>query len=217
MKIVIQCAGSKHEGAGHHKDNSRLEVIFVAHPEKFPRSNSTYRPCHPDAEIGNGLGTWRERLIRYNRQGTNPNNLYRAGDLYTHPVYRELVDRYGWENVFILSAGWGLIRSDFLIPPYDITFSNQGKPWSRRGPHDAFQDFNQLQDIEPVPDESIYFFGGQSYLPLYYSLTESRRARKVIYCSSPGSRQGYEYIHYRGFYNWHYSCAKDFMEGKVPM
>lgn len=215
MKIVIQCAKSKQEGACHLKENSRFEVIFVAHPEKYPRSNSTYRPCHPDAEIGNGLGTWRDRLIRYNLQGTNPKNLYRAAGLYRHRVYIELVDQYGWGNVFILSAGWGLIHSDYLTPNYDITFSNQGDPWSKRGPNDHFDDFNHLQ---VDPGEAIYFFGGQSYLPLYYLLTQSLEARKVIYHTQedPDMRQGYEYIRYPRSTNWHYSCARDFMKGKVP-
>ena len=50
-------------------------------------------------------------LIRYNRQGLNPDGLFRGAELYKPPVYRALVERSGWQNVFILSAGWGLIRS----------------------------------------------------------------------------------------------------------
>ena len=39
--------------------------------------------------------------------------------LYANPVYERLVDKLGVANVYILSAGWGLIRADFLTPSYD--------------------------------------------------------------------------------------------------
>lgn len=218
MRIVIQCAGKKHESAGRLKDASGVRVAFVAHPEKCAQTESSLRYYRPDDEVGAGLGTWREYLARYNQQSLNPDGLFRAAELYKRTVYQALVERYGWQNVFILSAGWGLIRSDFLTPYYDITFSNQGNPWSKRGPRDRFQDFNHLQDNGISPDETVYFFGGKGYLSLYYFLTQSIAARKVIYHSQDSltHRQGYEYFPYRNFTNWHYSCAQAFMEDKVP-
>jgi hypothetical protein len=221
MRIVIQCAGKKHENAGWLKDASGVRILFVAHPGKCTMAGSSHRCCRPDDQVGAGLGTWREHLNHYNEQNLNPDGLCRAANLYkprVDKVYTALVDRYGWENVFILSAGWGLIRSDFLTPYYDITFKNQCKPWSRRGSRDRFQDFHHLQDSGISPDETIYFFGGKDYLPLFYALTQSIAARKVIYYAqdNPDRCPGYEYFSYPRSTNWHYSCVRDFMECKVP-
>jgi len=139
--------------------------------------------------------------------------------LYRPSIYKALVEKYGAQNVFILSAGWGLVRSDFLIPYYDITFSNQGKPHSKRSPHDLFEDFNQLRDTDIHSDETIYFFGGQAYLPLFCNLTQNITARKVIYHSkgSVYQLQGYECIpSCRSYTNWPYQCAQDFIDDRIP-
>lgn len=214
MKLVIQCACRKYENAGRLRNLLGEQVVFVAHPEKCAQSPYPLC-CKPDDEITPGRGTWREFLIQYNQQGSNPEGLFKAADLYKPSIYHDLVVQYGWQNVFILSAGWGLIRSDYLIPYYDITFSNQGKLWSKRGPSDGFHDFNQLTESSVLSDETVYFFGGNDYLPLYYSMTQNLAARKVIY-GRTGHREGYEYVPYRSYTNWHYSCAKDFIEDRVP-
>jgi len=214
MKIVIQCAGKKRQDAGRLTTPAGKEVIFVAHPEKCP--DPAYF-CRPDDRIDSDHGTWREYLRSYNQSGVNPNKLCRARELYLPQIYRALVDKYGWQSVFILSAGWGLVRSDFLIPYYDITFSNRGKPESKRKPRDQFDDFNQLEDCIAQNDETIFFFGGQDYLSLYLKLTRGLAARKVIFHSQGNGYQieGYECIPYQGYTNWHYSCARDFMEGRI--
>jgi hypothetical protein len=64
-----------------------------------------------------------------------------AWQLYDRPVYRELVHALGAENVFILSAGWGLLSADFLTPNYDITFSKTAKRYKRRRVRDRYRDF----------------------------------------------------------------------------
>jgi len=214
MKIVIQCAGWKNENAGRLAKLSGEKVLFVAHPEKCIQQANCYRP---DDNIDGADSTWRDYLKLYNQKGLNPDNLCYAWKLYRPPIYKALVEKYGAQNVFVLSAGWGLIRSDFLTPYYDITFSNQGKPYSKRRPSDWFKDFNQLQDSDIHADETIYFFGGQEYLPLYRSLTQNIVARKVVYHSQGGTYQpqGYESIPYRSYTNWHYSCAQDFIDGRV--
>jgi hypothetical protein len=43
------------------------------------------------------------------------------------------VDRFGLENVYVLSASWGLIRADFLTPYYDITFSSSADAYKIKG------------------------------------------------------------------------------------
>jgi len=214
MKIVIQCAGRKFENAGRLTTLSGEKVLFVAHPEKYTGWDKC---CRPDSIRDGTDGTWREYLKSYNQQGSDPNNLFPAGDLYKPSIYKALVEKYDAENVFILSAGWGLIRSDFLIPLYDITFSNQGEPYSKRGPRDQFEDFNQLSEGSILPDETIYFFGGQAYLPLYCNLTKNITARKVIYHSQGDAYQiqGYECIHFGNYTNWHYVCAQNFIDDKI--
>ncbi len=221
-KIVIQCAGSKYVNAGRLTTISGEEVHFVAHPERYTQQDKCYKP--DDIREGTS-STWREYLELYNHKGSNPDQLYKAGDLYKAPIYRALMRKFGANNVFILSAGWGLIRSDYLLPYYDITFSNQGEPYSKRGSRDRFDDFNQLYDVDIRPNESIYFFGGLSYLALYFKLTRNFAARKVIYHAHKGetynkaATQVRDYVFipspYPGSQNWHYKCAEGFINGEV--
>jgi len=213
IKVVIQCAGSKYENAGRLTTLSGEKVLFAAQPERYNLQGKCFRP--DDIREGT-VFTWRAYLDLYNQQGSNPNHLFPAGELYKAPVYKALIRKLGATNVFILSAGWGLVRSDYLLPYYDITFSNQGMPYSKRRPSDRFEDFNQLSDVSVQPDETIYFFGGQSYLPLYLKLTRNITARKIIYHSQSETFhiQGYVCISYPGFTNWHYKCAQDFIDGR---
>jgi len=217
MKIVIQCAGRKAKGAGKLTTPAGEDVLFVAHPPAQQSPGTQY--CHPDALIpGEGI-TWREHLLQYNlaQDHTNPNALCPAALLYRPAVYKALIANYSWSNVFILSAGWGLIRSNFLTPDYNVTFSNQAETPSKRKKHDAFDDFNHLKTSALDNNETICFFGGKDYLDLYYKLTADIAARKIIYHSHTIQQQqpGYDYIAYRRFTNWHYSCVADFMRGDL--
>jgi hypothetical protein len=217
MKIVIQCCHGKHESAGTFTNADGKKVLFVAHPELCTQPVHTFVRCRPDDAKDNWRGSWRDYLAEYNQLDSNPNGLFQATNLYKPAVYQALVEQYGWQNVFILSAGWGLIRADYLIPYYDITFSAQAEPCNRRRRSDIYRDFNHLLDCSVQFDESIYFFGGKDYLLLYYSLTQHIVARKVIYHSQsqPERRQGYEYIPYPPSTNWHYRCAQDFIAGRI--
>ena len=142
MKIVIQCSGSKAKTAGsfHHDGKP---VAFVAHPELLPSTSESWF-ARPDDAIPGRTTTWREHLAAYNNAGTNPDRLARAGSLYSPSAYRSALNAVGSEKLYILSAGWGLVRSDYFLPRYDITFSSQADPWQRRRSRDVFHDFNQL-------------------------------------------------------------------------
>ena len=214
MKVVIQCAGSKRGRCWTWQGKS---LQFVAHPELCaPSEDCLY--VRPDDSIPGYGHTWREGLGSYNGLGTNPDGLSRAADLYKRNEYRALADAFGWENTFILSAGWGLVRSDFLLPSYDITFSGKA-PCIKRTANDDYADYNQLASVETATDETIYFFGGISYLSLYYDLTRFLPRRKVVYFTAKKTprKQGYHYIRYgKPFTNWHYRCATDFIYGKIP-
>jgi len=217
MKIVIQCAQTKHQAAGTFSNVSGQKVCFVPKPEQCSVSLPQSISCRPDEEIGYKPGTWRELLVRYNRLNSNPNALFRAADLYRPRIYQSLVAQYSWKNVFILSAGWGLVRADYLIPTYDITFSAQASPCKRRSQMDFYEDFRHLQDHGVSPDETIYFFGGKDYLALFHLLTQDITTAKTVYYAGKISEKhdGYHYVQYKRFTNWHYACAREFMEGKL--
>ncbi len=216
MKVVIQCCATKNGLAESFGVNGR-RVKFVAHPEYYPEANA-HDLFRPDDLIPSTQTTWREHLLTYNGRGDNPDRLLRAGSLYSPPTYRTLLHSVGAENLYILSAGWGLVRSDFLLPDYDITFSSQAKPWKRRTKRDVFCDFAHLTQVDIARNEAVYFFGGKEYLPLYYRLTRSLFARKVVYFASTRiiTEGAFEYIGYGSAgTNWHYRCVSDFLAGRI--
>lgn len=216
MKVVIQCSATKNENAGSFFLKGQ-RVAFVAHPEYCSETpHVVFR--RPDDFEESIRTTWRKHLVSCNQFGQNSQGLLPASNLYAPSIYRILLNHAGTQNFFVLSAGWGLIRSTFLIPEYDITFSLQAEKCKRRTKRDRFSDFSQLCQSDITDDETIYFFGGKDYLPLYYTLTRSLHARKVIYFASDKivREKGYEYIKYAGTgTNWHYRCAQDFINQTV--
>jgi hypothetical protein len=126
MIVVIQCAATKRSKAGRLITRDGKPVDFIAHPELAP-TEPTKIYVRPDDISDRGI-SWRQQLCKYNEaQSANPLRLLPAYQLYENKTYRLLVGRFGIENVYILSAGWGLIRSDFLTPHYDITFSQSDR------------------------------------------------------------------------------------------
>ena len=112
MIVVIQCAGSKRKNAGFLKTKDGRTVSFVARPELAPPASCVY--ARPD-DASDAGGTWRDQLLAYNASpGNNPLRLLPAFELYENDIYRALVKRFGVENTYILSAGWGLIDASFF-------------------------------------------------------------------------------------------------------
>jgi hypothetical protein len=213
MKIVMQCAGSKKEG-GYWLNEEGKPVLFVAHPEFIHPSFHGTRVA-PDDQSTAGL-SWRDLVLEYNNdQFQNPYQLYKAYLLYQNSSYQALVNRFGCENIYILSAGWGLIRSDFLIPTYDITFkSNSKKPYLWRKQKDQFNDFNMLpHDTQ----DAVVYLGGKDYISLFYGLTKELACPKVIIHNSNNTafRAGYKLLQYptKIRTNWHYACASAIAAG----
>jgi hypothetical protein len=114
MIVVIQCQGRKQPDAGRLKSADGKPVYFVARPELAPADDSLLY-ARPDDRSDRGM-SWRQILLDYNRDTQNLFRLYPAGQLYTDGVYGRLAARFGSQNLFIPSAGWGLIRADFLTP-----------------------------------------------------------------------------------------------------
>lgn len=218
MIIVIQCAGRKQPNAGylHHGDGRR--VMFVGNPDMIPDSEKdpTLYYTSPD-NIADAGHSWREELVHYNaKPSDNPLGLLQAWQLYQNEVYALLAKNYGTNQLYILSAGWGLIAADFLIPNYDITFSNQAEGFKRRRRQDRYDDFNMLQKDIEAP---VVFFLSNDYTPLACRLTEGMSAPRYLFHSSKKKPEapGFNTVQYmtQTRTNWHYQCAKDFLLGRI--
>ncbi|MBE9524951.1 MAG: hypothetical protein IMY76_07610 [Chloroflexi bacterium] len=208
MKIVIQCAGSKNKG-GFLKTGDGRPVVFVANPSLAPE-NADCIYAHPDGMRSDGK-SWRQYLVEYNAlKPHNPDGLYAAIDLYRSSAYADLKDTFGAEKVFILSAGWGLVRGDFLLPSYDITFSQSGKstPYISRAINQDFMDFNML---DLTSRYALVYLGGKDYIPLFCDLTQSYAGeRTVIFnAATPPKAPGCLHVKFDTTIrtNWHYECA----------
>ena len=217
VRIVIQCAATKHSG-GYLRTPDGRPVKFVAHPESAPEAESTsFVLAHPDDPSGVGASTWREVAVQYNQQSDNPLGLHLAHQLYAQPAYRDLVRRFGVASVFILSAGWGLIPATFKIPNYDITFSPSADTFKRRLGKDVYRDVHGLSG----GDEPIVFLGGKDYLKLFLELTARISARRIVYFNSAHAPRlsGCELVRYQTTQrtNWHYACANDLVTGRLAL
>ncbi len=190
--------------------------MFVADPKQM-QDDAEYVYAHPDDLSESGI-TWREQLLHYNREpGTNPLGFLPAWELYQDPVYFRLIEAYGIERVYILSAGWGLITADFLTPDYNITFS-----WAPKGiKRNKRTRFNDLCLLSQDSKDPIVFFGGKSYVPLFCELTRSFNCRKVLFYNSKNPPHAPDCELKECFStnprNWHYKCADRFMNGEVEI
>jgi hypothetical protein len=128
MDIVIQCAATKDPNAGRLRTSNGRDVHFVAAPE-LCSSTASALYARPDEISDLPPLTWRNRLEKYvdDERDANPFSLREAYRLYRHPAYSSLVSSFGLQQVFILSAGWGLVRADCLLPAYDVTFNRRAK------------------------------------------------------------------------------------------
>jgi len=167
FKVVMICAGGKNDS------------FFTSYPDNnFVNKPNQPNENHPDEIMNDGI-TWREYLL--NNQ--NDKNLLEAYNLYTREEYRWLRMKYK-NDFYILSAGWGLVNSEYKFPKYDITFSigvNVAVNTRRNKSlliRPKYYDFNQ---IDLNNKEDIVFFGGKNYLNLFYSLTMSLNSRKIIF------------------------------------
>jgi hypothetical protein len=192
-------------------------ISFVADPGIAP-ADQHWIYARPDDQA-NGGKSWRQKLVEYNQTpDTNPLGLYPAYQLYERDIYRRLVDCFGLANVYILSAGWGLIRVNFLTPYYDVTFSSSAAPHKRRKKIDQFGDFKMLPDDT---EDEIVFLGGKDYLPLFCKLTANTMTVPKAFFNSidPPSLNRCKLTHFETTTrtNWHYECANALIEGSIKI
>ncbi|WP_082802159.1 hypothetical protein [Falsihalocynthiibacter arcticus] len=214
MIVVIQCAGSKRLDAGTFESPDGRFVDFVANPEDAPKDERFY--ARPDDSCPDG-GSWRDRLVAYNLDPQdNPLRFIRSCELYTPPIYARLSREVDHSQLYILSAGWGLLAADFLTPAYDITFSAQAPRFKRRRKRDNFRDLSMLPDRAAGP---VHFFGSKDYVPLFAKLTAQFSGPRIVYYNSavPPNFQGCSAVRFNTTRrtNWHYSCAAAFLEGDL--
>jgi hypothetical protein len=207
--IVIQCAAKK-IGA-YLRTSSGQRVGFLARPQRAARRPGWLfvRPDDP----ADGSRTWRQVLSDYNRQfavsGDNPDRLSVACELYANRAYRDLAQAVGAGNLYILSAGWGLVRATYLLPNYDITFNNQASVAAIRRKDDQFCD--EVQMAADVTG-SVHFLGGLGYIPLFCGLTGHVRTERIVHHNSKNlpDAPGCRLVRYQTTTrtNWHYECAR---------
>ena len=213
MIVVIQCAKSKHSDAGRLLTPDGQRVLFVADPMEAPvHKGRAY--AKPDDSCVEGV-SWRAALLSYNLDSiSNPLGLCQAYRLYKNPIYSRLVERLGLQNVYILSAGWGLIAASFLTPAYDISYNAES--YKRRRRSDLYQDFAMLPKGTA---EAVVFFGGKAYVHLFSSLAGMVKSRRVVFYNAvdPPEAPGCELrrFHTNRKTNWHYECAEKFLDGTL--
>lgn len=238
QSIILSCGGRKHPEAGTLKTKEGKCVQFVADPQNCEKDpNFVY--ARPDDPSDQDNKTWREVLCEYNttHQGEkNPLNLKPAYQLYTpiqphQEIYTEIKNKIGSKQFYIFSAGWGLVRSDFLLPKYDITFSPSVKsnlPWIYRSADDnGFHDFCH---IKPNYNERIYFFGSCAYVKPLTSILEHNPSLKEIYYHTKKRKEKFKSLKKKenfSFHNivnkfnnqhtWYYEAAQIFINNGLPI
>jgi hypothetical protein len=217
MKVIIQCAGSKRQNAGMLKTKDGRSVFFVGNPG-LVRGTASRVYARPDDLSDQGV-SWRQVASAYNENGNAKLlGIVPAFELYDNGIYRALVARFGISGVFVLSAGWGLIKADFLTPNYDITFSAAADKLVRRRKSEKYNDFCMLPNDT---DDTIVFLGGKDYIPLFVELTRTVKGKRTVFYNSisppiaPGCKL--KKFETRTKTNWHYECAAALIGGSISV
>ncbi len=209
--IVMCCASKKRPIELFSYNNQNIDFKAVANP-----LNSIHRPCdqiNPDRAT-----TW-SSLIESQIEQNNPNNnLIEAYALYQNPIYRGLFQKFG-DNLYILSAGWGLISAKFRIPKYDITFSISARdPNIIRPIQNPVWDENDFKQIAGIsPNQRLIFIGGKDYIHQFIRITSNLMNQKIIVCKNlhgiilPNQTFVPFFYNTNTRTNWHYEPAKDLL------
>lgn len=211
MIAIIQCSGSKY-CTGHFTTASNNPVSFCNTNPFHPQ-----RTCYYPWDISDmPPHTWIDRVHTYNGAGGNSHAFLPAISLYKPKIYRDLE---AWikkssanREVYILSAGWGLVRSSFLLPCYDLTFAKGSARIKGEGhfPRLLCHIKNNPQDVHVFITPNYYALFGYfakkaciSDCTLYFRPSKSNESPKISefkgeYCSFSTSRRT----------NWHESAAR---------
>lgn len=209
MKVVISCCNRKN-GEIFQYDGQKIH--FVARPELAPIDGDRY--VHPDDIIPNQAISWRNLVDLQTEVSLIP-----AYKLYHHLRYEQLFRRFD-QQFYIFSAGWGIVKADYKLPNYNITFSydKNNKPALRRSSDNRFIDFNHLEYNND--GEDILFIGGSKYILTFCKITKGLPNKKIVIYKSKlteemeefNRRDDFHFDEYmdinKAFTNWHYVYAK---------
>ena len=229
MKAVIQCAGRKEKTAETFALNG-VPQTFVAKPsdknqvcpwDEIPTLTcKTWIDCAHAFRNQNGRDTFEHAGVSISGSG----RLTECGRLYLPVAYSALISRLGKENVYILSAGWGLVRADAVIPTYNITFSEAPKvPMNARVTPEGRSKSPSISDDMPGDDE-IHFFMTPNYLEYWFQSLSGVGGdhRRFVFHWKKGARnlpagihEGNAIWHELGGMktNWHYAAVNQFLNG----
>ena len=216
MKIIISCCDRKNGEPFIH--NGEM-INFVSNVDQVVSDDGIY--VHPDDLVPNEDFTWRDLV---SLQGLN-NNLQPAHELYSPPIYNSLFQHYG-NDLFIFSAGWGIIKADFRLPKYNITFSNNNVPnYAIRNNGGIFHDFNHLDGI--AENEQILLIAGMDYVIPFCQLTENLPNEKIIIYKNQNLLNNIQYLNNGNFQfqhyqtnrctNWHYEFAQRIINNEIEI
>lgn len=186
--------------------------------ERLPSSTSARTtPRPPDAPTGT---CWRTTI------GTSGRTILWAcsphgNSTRTTPIGRSK-KHFGIDSLYILSAGWGLVKAEYILPKYDITFSASAKgenAYKRRRGDCGYCDFAMLP---ATTSKHVVFLGGKDYVPLFRRLTDGVARRTVVFNAHtppppapPPHAPGCKLRPYRP--RWHYECAKKLVSGEFTV
>lgn len=231
MKAVIQCAMTKNEKSATFTMNGAAQT-FVATP-------SGVNEVRPWDEIPTMIGkTWIDcahaygipaEWVMYKDAGigiSGNGQLTECGTLYlprkSPRVYQDLVEKLGKENVYILSAGWGLVRADARIPTYNVTFNEQAPLYAQVTPENRSK-YPAYSNVIAGADE-IHLFITPNYFDYWtrsFMGKDNHRQRYVLHWKD-GANNRPENIQERNIHlhelgklktNWQYAAVYQFIKG----
>jgi len=216
MKIVMCCSNGKNGSYLSHNGN---KICFVA---KGQNESFEGISAHPDDLIPNQQYSWRH-IIAEQRENCG---LVEAYKLYDNDIYRSLFKKFG-NALYIFSAGWGIVRADFKLPMYNITFSSNSnvEKWAVRKKDDVYNDFNHLLSCDA--SETIVLLSGIDYIMPFYDLTKNLSNLKIVICKSEKAIKQIQCLNNDKFQckyystttstNWYYSFAKNLISGEIEI
>lgn len=213
---VLTCSSDKQE-------NSEM-LCFNNNVPQLIELNATIGLRPDDLAYGEEY-TWRNYIEQNQENGMIP---FMAYQLYTDEKIDELRDALG-DRFFIQSAGFGIVRSNYRLPKYNLTFTGNNEDNHRKylpNGGDGFIDFNHLYDLGNK-DEDIVFAGEVDYLEQFIELTRTLPNRKVVFYINALDPTDYlnedKNFLFKRYYpespnqitNWHYGLARDLAHGHI--
>lgn len=214
MKIIISCSNRKNGKPLKYKDKI---INFTSRKDEIDQKQESY--FHPDDLIPNENISWRDLISLQELVDLTP-----AHNMYKNKIYNSLYNKFG-NDLFIYSAGWGIVRADFKLPNYNITFSkgNNIPLYAKRNFNDEFNDYNQLKEIDE--NERLIFIAGKDYVLPFCNLSQHLSNEIIILHSSLSvlknnkylSKSNFHFVHYKTNLrtNWHYEFARKLITNDI--